>query len=148
MHICLYNTFSSIKYQFLLYCPCLCCQSFLLLQWSFYVEANLWMFFLLFVYIYVLSFCLLTVVGEAIIQRSWDPINMFNPDTFLCLSQYRTWITNATSCFFVFNCLRWEVVVCIVDIGGIVDPHWLNFLFISYLCVFWSLKPRKVDVTQ
>jgi hypothetical protein len=30
----------------------------------------------------------------------------------------------------VFNDLRWEVVVCFVDICGIVYHHCLNFLFI------------------
>ena len=34
--------------------------------------------------------------------------------------------------FFVFNTLRWEIVVCFVDIGKIVDHHCLNFLFIIY----------------
>ena len=91
--------------------------------------------FLLFV-LYVLSFCLFTVVGEAIIQRSWDPINMFNPDTFLCLSQYRSWISNATS--WGFFCVQLFVLLILVEL---LTPHWLNFLF-------WSLKPRKVDVTQ
>jgi hypothetical protein len=30
----------------------------------------------------------------------------------------------------MFNDLRWEVIVAFVDIGGIVDHHCLNFLFI------------------
>ena len=30
---------------------------------------------------------------------------------------------------FMFNGLRWKVVVCFVDNGGIVDNHCLNFLF-------------------
>ena len=32
--------------------------------------------------------------------------------------------------FFVFNDLRWDVIVPFVDIGGIEDHHCLNFLFI------------------
>ena len=32
--------------------------------------------------------------------------------------------------FFVFYELRWEVLVDVVDIGGIVDHHYLKFLFI------------------
>ena len=32
--------------------------------------------------------------------------------------------------FFKFNELRWEVIVCFVNIGGIVDHHCDNFLFI------------------
>ena len=31
--------------------------------------------------------------------------------------------------FFMFNDLRWEVVVCFTEIGGIVDNHVLYFLF-------------------
>jgi hypothetical protein len=27
----------------------------------------------------------------------------------------------------MFNDLRWEVIVCFIDIGGIVDHHCLNF---------------------
>jgi hypothetical protein len=39
-------------------------------------------------------------------------------------------ISNAICCglFFRFSELRREVVVCFVDIGGIVDHHCLNFL--------------------
>ena len=32
--------------------------------------------------------------------------------------------------FFVFNCLSRDVIVCFVDIGGIVDQYCLKFLFI------------------
>jgi hypothetical protein len=32
----------------------------------------------------------------------------------------------------VFRCLRWEVIVLFVDIRGIVDHHWLNFLLIKW----------------
>ena len=34
---------------------------------------------------------------------------------------------------FLFSELRWEVIVCFVDIGGIDDHYCLNFLF----CVQW-----------
>jgi len=39
----------------------------------------------------------------------------------------------STFLFCLFNCLGWEVVVCFVDIDGIVDHHhWnLNFIFIT-----------------
>jgi len=33
--------------------------------------------------------------------------------------------------FFMFNGLRWNVVVCFVDINEIVDHQCLNFLFLS-----------------
>jgi hypothetical protein len=32
---------------------------------------------------------------------------------------------------FMFNVLRWEMIVCFVDIGGIVDNQCLNFIFIT-----------------
>ena len=41
----------------------------------------------------------------------------------------------------LFNGLRWEVVVCFVDIGGIVDHQRLNFLFIRWLvCLAWLVE--------
>jgi hypothetical protein len=49
---------------------------------------------------------------------------MFNPTTFLCLSQARTWISNVicSDLFCVTNLdERWLFVF--VDIGGIVDHH-------------------------
>jgi hypothetical protein len=47
----------------------------------------------------------------------------------------RTWIFNAIShgSFFVFDGLMWEMVVCFVDFGRIVDHHCLNFPFITLL---------------
>ena len=44
--------------------------------------------------------------------------------------------------FFMFNDLRWEVFVCFVNIGGIVDHHCSNFLIIIIykLSVFVSIK--------
>jgi hypothetical protein len=44
--------------------------------------------------------------------------------------------------FFVFNGLKWEVVVYFVDIGEIVDHHWLNFLFI----LIWHEVPTMVEI--
>jgi hypothetical protein len=37
---------------------------------------------------------------------------------------------------------RWEVIVRFIDIDGIVDHHWLNFLFINIseiLCFYYSI---------
>ena len=90
-------------------------------------------------------------------EEGWDSINWFNLTTHLCLSQARTWISNPIFCcpfcvlwfevrggchIFVpvpsqdpdfknhmFNDLRWEVIVCFIYIGGIVDHHCVNFLF-------------------
>lgn len=47
-------------------------------------------------------------------RKGWYPINLFSPVTFLCLSQARTWICHR---FFVFNEMKRDVVVCLVDIG-------------------------------
>jgi hypothetical protein len=45
-----------------------------------------------------------------------------------------TWISNTIyrgqSCSMIW---KWEVIVCFVDIGGIVDHHCLRFLFIVIL---------------
>jgi hypothetical protein len=69
------------------------------------------------------------------------PINQLNPATFVCAcltsgpvfpTSYMLW------CFFVFSELRWEVIVYFVDIGGIVDHHWLNFLFITIFSLLVS----------
>jgi hypothetical protein len=62
-----------------------------------------------------------------------DPINRCNPATFLCLSQARIWISKVICSGLIcvqWVQLGWEVIVCFVDIGGIVDHHCLNFLFI------------------
>ena len=68
---------------------------------------------------------------DPIIKREmvWDPINMFYTATFWCLSQTRTWISNAICHgLFVFNDLRWQMVVHFVDNGG-VDHHCLIFFY-------------------
>ena len=49
------------------------------------------------------------------------------------LSQARTWNSKViimSWVFFVLKALKWEIVDRFVDIGGIVDNHCLNFLFI------------------
>ena len=84
-------------------------------------------FFLFFIYICI-------VIGEPIIRRSvLDPINGFNHVTFLCLFQARTWISNAICRglpYVQWYDLRSLVIVRFVDIGGIVDHHWFNLLFV------------------
>ena len=113
-------------------------------MWSFWVEANLCAGFSLFVYICI-------AVWDPVIKRGglrssyqegrieiqlsrgedWDPSNLFNPNTLLCLFQSTTWISNIICHgLFVFSELRWEAHVRFVDIGGIIDHHLLNFLFI------------------
>ena len=63
----------------------------------------------------------------------------------LTLPQFHACPKLATGCpmpfiivFFVFNGLRWEVMVCFVLIGGIVDHHCSNFLLIK-LAIFFIL---------
>ena len=41
----------------------------------------------------------------------------------------------------MFNGLRWEVVVCFVVIGGIVDHHCLSFLFIIPTLLLYYNNP-------
>ena len=79
-------------------------------------------------------------------------INRFNPRTFLCLSQARTWISIIIRHgLFMFNDLRWELIVYFVNIGGIVDHHCLNFLIIKdnllyYILCWWTMN--NVDIYQ
>jgi hypothetical protein len=76
-----------------------------------------------------------------------EAINWFNPALFVYLSQDRTCISNIiimllsplkmetgpgfqmhyVTVFFVFNDWRWEMIICFVDIGGIVDHQCLTF---------------------
>jgi hypothetical protein len=64
----------------------------------------------------------------------------------LCLSQARTWISNVI-CHGLLCVqwvqLRWEVIVCLVDIGGIDDHHCLNFLFINLKLIWLFILCRK-----
>ena len=53
---------------------------------------------------------------------------MFKPAAFVCLSQANV-ICHCP--FSVFSELRWKVIVCFVDIGGIVDYPCLNFLLLK-----------------
>ena len=56
-------------------------------------------------------------------REIWGPINRFNPDAFLCLSQARTWISNAIwHGYFFSSMIRYE--------------RWL-FLFFKYCWNYW-----------
>ena len=78
--------------------------------------------------------------------EGWVPINRFNPTTFLCLSQARTWCVICHGLFYVhlfevrgdcWFCWYWwncwpslfKTFFCFVDIGGIVDHHCLKLSF-------------------
>ena len=72
-------------------------------EWSKSVQV-----FLLFVYICI-------AVGDPVSSyqegRIWDPIIRFNPATFLCLYQARTWISKVI-CHGPFFCVQWVKVRC------------------------------------
>jgi hypothetical protein len=51
-------------------------------------------------------------------------INRFNPARLVFMSQTWTWFSNVISS--ALYCLRSEVIIRFVDIGGIVDHHWLG----------------------
>jgi hypothetical protein len=63
-------------------------------------------------------------------RKDWDSINRLSSATFLCLSQARTCISNVRC--YGRCCVHWVKVIgdCFVAVGGIVDHHCLNFLFI------------------
>jgi hypothetical protein len=60
-------------------------------------------------------------------------IHRFNPATFVCLFQARTWISNVICHgFYVFSEFSSDdrgLIVLLIDIGGTDDHHCLNFLF-------------------
>ena len=61
-------------------------------------------------------------------EAVWVSIDRFIPVTFLFPSQPEHGLPSSDVVLFMFNGLVWEVVVCFVDIDGIVDHHCLNFL--------------------
>jgi hypothetical protein len=80
------------KYSLSVYCPCGCCHAFL---WGWRVFLNghesVPIFYCLFIFVLSLE---IQLSG----RDGWEPINMFNPVTLLCLSENRTWIYNAICC--------------------------------------------------
>ena len=103
-------------------------------MWSFWVEANLCAGFSLFVYICIAVWD--PVIKRGGLRSSYQEGRIEIPVTCLtlthcCLFQSTTWISNIICHgLFVFSELRWEAHVRFVDIGGIIDHHLLNFLFI------------------
>jgi hypothetical protein len=71
---------------------------------------------------------------------AWDPIHEFNPAICFAPSMPGP----GFYIVFVFNELRWEVIVRFVDIAGIVDHHGLKFIFIAniafLLYVIWTVE--------
>jgi hypothetical protein len=107
-------------------------------MWSLWVEA------ILVVYIYFAFGDPIIKMGVGVGSWGWDPIKRFNPVTYVVV-------------FYVFNDLRWEVTVRFVDIGGIVDHHYWNFLcilldillpfsiYIHTVCYTYPWKKCPVD---
>ena len=60
-----------------------------------------------------------------------DSMNYFTPATLFCLSQARI-VISYVICQFIFEFSECKGVVSVgfVDIGGIVDHHCLNFIFV------------------
>jgi len=58
-------------------------------------------------------------------RKDLDLINRFSPAKLLYLSLAGPKSFSAKR-LFVCNCLGWEVIVLLVDIGGIVDHHCLK----------------------
>jgi len=72
-----------------------------------------------------------TAIGDPVIRGVG-----FKPTTSLCLSQARILISIIIRCgLFMFNNLTCDVIVRFVNIGGILDHHCLNFLFIHYYSI-------------
>jgi len=64
-------------------------------------------------------------------------------DTVLCRSQDNTWFPMSNVVvLLMFYDLRGEVIVCFVYIGGIVDHHCLNFLFIILIIYLFILDSQ------
>ena len=92
---------------------------------------------------FMLSFSVVIVCGlymialplEIQLSRGYDAINRFNTATFFGFP------TSYVAVSFLCDQwvqLRWEVIVCFVDIGGIIDHHFLNFLLIT-TCIYIDL---------
>ena len=81
-------------------------------------------------------------------HKGWDPMNRFDPATFLCLSYaVPTWISNVMyrNLFLkMFSDLRLEVIVRFVVIGRIVDHHCLNFSYHNHMEK--NIPPTQIDL--
>ena len=60
-----------------------------------------------------------------------DPINRFDPTTFVCLSQSRNVIFPLHMCS--VSSIQMTVIACFVDIGRIVDHHCLEVIVLFFL---------------
>jgi hypothetical protein len=72
------------------------------------------------------------------------------PIQFVPVPSQNPWISNVI-CHGLFSMLRewkWEVIICFIEIGGIVDHHCLNFLFSTIVTCLTDLieyaKPNSL----
>ena len=104
---------------------------FIVLQIYMYMYVNI--FYSLFISVLLL---------ETQLSRGccWDPV-------FIPPQTNQDLISNV---FFMFNKLRWEVIVHIVDydIGGIAEHHFLNFLFIIIWSPWYSWNIAESGIKQ
>ena len=76
-------------------------------------------------------------IGDPINKRWWVGIplsSLFQPHFCACSKTGPVFPNAISHCLFMFNEISWEVIVCFVDIGGIVDHHCLYFLL---FCWYW-----------
>lgn len=115
----------------LLYCPCLMFPFIVVIVCGFFfwVDVNL------------CQHCLLVSALSLEIQLSEgggkDPINRFNPPTFLWLPGPGFPMLNVVV-FLVFKCLRWEVVTCFIDIRRIVYHLFKPYFYIYTYLHHWA----------
>jgi hypothetical protein len=77
--------------------------------------------------------------------ESWDPINLFNLATFLCLSQAGIWISNII-CHGLFCAqwvqLRWEVIVQMSNFSAISWREQIIFDDVKMMSsLYWTNTP-------
>ena len=93
-------------------------------MWSLLMEAIWACFYCLFIYV-------LPLVIQLSREKGWDPlVGLIPPHGGPYPRPIPGFPTYIVVLFFVFSEWRWEVTVRFVDIGGTVDYHCLNFLFI------------------
>ena len=93
------------------------------IHWPCYCVLSMFMFFIVCLYMYM--YC--SWKSHRQDGKVWGAINRFNPARLVFMSQTWTCFSNVISS--ALYCLRSEVFVRFVDIGGIVDHHWLILLF-------------------
>ena len=97
-----------------------------------WVETHLWRFYIICCYEEGKVFFICIAIGSNYQEgEGWNPIIRLNPTTFLCLSQVPSQVLDFR-CHFLwfFNHHGFTTVDVCVNIGGIIDHCYLNFIFI------------------